>query len=116
MKQEKTHIGGQLWRIRFVKGNSPHLQADPDECVYGITYADKCLIYISLDAAPEVQADAVIHEKFGHAAFAVAGVDAILAEVCESRDVAVKTEERIIRALVPVYHRMFIDSGFKILP
>lgn len=108
MKWLVLRIGGQKWTVHAVRGTSKHFEASPDEDVQGITYPNKCTIYVSRDLAPGVREDALLHELL-HAAFGVSGASHILDENCaEPR----KVEELQIRALTPVLHRLLADLGF----
>jgi hypothetical protein len=104
-----VRIGGQKWAIHAVRGNSKHFNADPDEDVHGITYEQRCAIYISRDLAPAMREDVFLHELL-HAVFAVSGAGHVLDENCKEKPR--KVEEDLIRALTPTLHRLLVDLGF----
>lgn len=112
MKWLSVQIGGQRWRVDLIKGNHPHFAAEDGEHVYGISYPDRCKIYIAREQSEQVREDTLVHELL-HAVFAVSGAGGILAEVCEGRDIAGRVEERIVGALTPYWHRIVLDLGGK---
>lgn len=108
MKWLTVHIGGQRWTVHAVRGNSKRFDAAADENVTGITYQDKCTIYVSRDLAAPLREDVLLHELL-HAAIGVSGAEHVLDEACDNpREV----EERLIRCLTPVLHRLLTDLGF----
>lgn len=112
MKWITLQIGGQKWTVHTVRSTSKHFNANSDEDVSGITYSDRCLIYVSRDLAPGVREDALLHELL-HAMIGVSGAGHVLDEACRDEPhLARKTEESIIRCLTPVLHRLLLDLGF----
>ncbi len=109
MKWLTPRIGGQKWTVHAVRGTSKHFDAEPDEEVHGVTYDQRCLIYISRDLAPAVRDDVLLHELL-HALMSVSGAAHILDEEC--KEAPRKVEERLIRCLTPTLHRLLVDLGF----
>lgn len=103
MKWFDVHVGGQKWRVEIVRSNSPHLRHEDGDHTMGMTVYDKCRIYIDRDQDEQAREDTLLHELL-HATFEVAGVRILLNP---------ELEERIIRALVPILHRLLKDLGFR---
>jgi hypothetical protein len=108
MRWLTLRIGGQKWTVHAVRGNSKHFDAAPDETVQGITYPDKCTIYVSRDLDHALREDVLLHE-FLHAAFGVSGASHVLDETCSEPRIV---EERLVRAMTPILHRLLADLGF----
>jgi hypothetical protein len=111
MKWLSLRIGGQRWAVHLVRGGSAHFEADEDETVAGITYADRCRIYVSKDLDEQARDETLLHELL-HAAFAVSGAWHALSETV-GPEASSAVEERLVRALTPVLHRLLVDLGFK---
>lgn len=103
MKWLSVHVGGQKWRVDLVRGKSHHFEGD--ETCYGATYCDKCRIYIAREQDEQAREDTLLHELL-HATLHVSGVSAALAA-------AGLDEEQVIKPLVPVWHRLLKDLGFR---
>jgi Zn-dependent peptidase ImmA (M78 family) len=113
MKWLSIRVGGQKWGVYLVKGNSRHFGTDENEEVDGVTYVDRCRIYVSSSLEPPVRDDTLLHELL-HASFHVSGAQHALHEAvggdAEKTDAL---EERVIRCLTPVLHRLLVDLGFR---
>lgn len=98
----KLQIGGQKWSVYLVPRKSKHLFFDgaynEGICEYG-----KSRIFVSNALPVAAREDTLLHE-LTHALFYVAGARAII----DSDD----AEERIVRAMTPILHRLLSDLGF----
>lgn len=108
MKWLSLRIGGQQWRVDLVKSNSRHFEGD----CYGITYPDKCKIYIAKEQDEQAREDTLLHEVL-HAAMHVSGGSQEIIDVVEGGDLAARVEEKIVRGLVLVLHPLLKDLGFR---
>lgn len=113
MKWLSLHIGGQEWGVYRVKGTSK-LLGGHDECACdGITYLDKCRVYLSKDVSDGVLEDTLVHELF-HASLYVSGAANVLNDLCKGDAKKFeRAEEQIVRCLTPVWHRLLKDLGFR---
>lgn len=104
----KIQVGGQLWTMREVSAESERLHEDEDEEyeIDGRCFLDDCEIVIRKNMHPDRKTEARIHELIGHAAFDVSGAKHILREALERKDDADDTEERMLRAWIPVIHQI----------
>lgn len=103
MKWLSLHIGGQLWGVYLVNPGHRRLQ-DEKEHVFGITYPAESRIYLARGQSEQAFEDTLLHELL-HAAANVSGA---AFEINDARK-----EERIVRAMTPVMHRLLKDLGFR---
>ena len=96
-------IGGQKWGVYLVNPGHRRLQ-DENEHVFGITYPNECRIYLARGMADAALEDTLLHELL-HAALGVSGAGQELGSEAK--------EERIVRDLTPVLHRLLKDLGFR---
>lgn len=99
------HVGGQKWSVYLVSARSKFLEDGAGGHLYGHTFLDQCRIYIDRDADEQSREDTLLHELL-HACLHVSGgsIGAALDDV---------TEERLVRCLTPVLHRLLKDLGFR---
>lgn len=98
------HVGGQKWSIYLVSPKSKYLLSDGDRC-QGLCDYNTCKIFLDRSLSEPALEDTLIHELF-HAANYVSG-----AEDAYNKDPSV--EERIVRALTPIWHRVLKDLGLR---
>lgn len=110
MKWLSLHVGGQKWRIDLVSRRSKKL-ASETEILEGLTDVDTCRIYVAKDLSPEGREDALLHEIL-HAVFFVSGARHQIDDLCTDGEHTDVVEERIIRCLTPVLHRVLKDLSF----
>ncbi len=96
-------IGGQKWGVYLVNKGHKRLQ-DEDEHVFGVTYPEECRIYLARGQSEQALEDTLLHELL-HASFEVSGAAYDVGD-------SVK-EERIVRGLTPVLHRLLKDLGLR---
>lgn len=106
MKWLQLHVGGQKWSVHLVK---PHVKAL--EGAAGITYPERCQIYISSALDPAARDDTLLHELL-HAALYVSGGCNVFAASCKSGQ-ADNAEEQVVLGLAPMLHRVLKDLGFR---
>lgn len=105
MRWLSLHIGGQMWGVYLVNPGHWRLQ-DEEEHVFGINYPGECRIYLARGQSEQAFEDTLLHELL-HASLAVSGA---------SHDIGdARKEERIVRSLTPVLHRLLKDLGFKFM-
>lgn len=114
MKWFTVHVGGQNWTVELLPREHPQLCGDTEtELCDGRTHPDDCVVAVANIMAPEARDDATLHELL-HASFLVSGARHELVMKCRgSEKRADELEERLIRALTPVLHRMLKDLKFK---
>lgn len=108
MKWLSLHVGGQKWGVFLVSPNSKHLlehttKVAADERSVGRCDFPRCRIYISNDIDEQAREDTLLHELL-HALIHVCGVDA-----CKST----RAEERLVKGISPILHRLLKDLGFR---
>lgn len=109
MKWLALHVGGQKWGVYLVSPKSRHLREHttkvaPDERSIGRCDFARCRIYIANDVDEQVREDTLLHELL-HALLLVSEGGAM----CKS----IAAEEKLVRALTPLLHRLLKDLGFR---
>ncbi len=104
-KWAAVRIGGQKWGIYLVSPKSKLLLNEDGETLIGCCDYDVSKIYLSNALAAPAFQDTLIHEIF-HAALFVSG-----AEDAYGGDRG--KEERLVKALTPVWHGVLLDLGFE---
>ena len=107
MRWLKLHVGGQLWTVDVVRAAHPDLDDGEGVCLF-----EKCRILISRDLSPEARDETLLHELL-HAAMHVSGARKTVHGLAEAAGgEGDEAEERFVRGLTPVLHRLFRDMGF----
>ncbi len=99
----RLSIGGKRWGIYLVSEAHRRLRGDPDETVHAICYHDECRIYVAR-GPQEVVEELILHE-IEHALYRESGASYEVADE--------EKEERIVRDITPLRHRVLRDLGFR---
>ena len=77
----------------------------------GAYHPEKCAIYIASDLEEGARDDTLLHE-LDHAVNQISGVNTVLKEACRVGALDA-TEEAIVTARTPLWHRLLRDLGFR---
>lgn len=110
MRWLTVHVGGQRWAVDVLTSRSKLLVLDGKACE-GVAHYDLCRIVIARDLPEQGREEALLHELL-HAVNHVSGAKHALVEAMPDGDVHA-LEERMVRAITPVLHRLLKDLGFR---